>query len=60
MLSTVKVERVRVCGARSHEVQPKFSVICTEPQNHEGDHTTIYSVDSATKLGFRYSWPQGD
>lgn len=66
----IKISTVPVCGARSMEIQPKFSVLCTEKPNHEGEHRVIYSVQdrprefslhggNAEILGVEYSWPQG-
>lgn len=54
----VKTNRIPVCGVQSTEIQPKFSVICTETPNHEGDHRTVFSVNPADNTGFEYSWPQ--
>lgn len=64
----MQINKVAVCGAKSEEIQPKFTVLCTEAPNHEGDHRTIYSVNEPEErkygeekspvFGFEYRWPK--
>ena len=53
----IQMYKVPVCGA-SEALQPSLRIICTEKPGHEGDHRTIYSVESERKTGFEYRWPQ--
>lgn len=60
----VEQHNVPVCGSRSDDIAPKFSVLCTEKPHHEGDHKTIFSVIEEDfingrndKVGIEYRWP---